>query len=100
MGRSISSQRLARVWKVFFFTRGEEMRGVSSLDEVSSHVVQSALGGTLVNSLLRFWGLLHRHRSMRVKRKKEDPKIERVMKLKNVRIKPSSPHSRAMFWAT
>ena len=33
------------------------------------HVDQSAWRGTLVNSLLRFYGLLHRHRSERVKRK-------------------------------
>ena len=49
------------------------LRSVSSLEEASSvslHVVQSALGGTLVNSLLPFYGLLHRHRSKRVKRKK------------------------------
>ena len=73
MDRSVSSQRLARVWMVIFLARGEETRGVSSLEEASSvslHVVQSALGGTLVNSLLRFYGLLHRHRSKRVKRKK------------------------------
>ena len=36
MGRSVSSQRLARVWMVFFLARGEETRGVSSLEEASS----------------------------------------------------------------
>ena len=47
-------------------------RGVSSvahnLPQFFLHVVQSALGGPLVNSF-RFYGLLHRRRSKRVKRK-------------------------------
>ena len=58
-----------------FLARGEETRGLPSLRggflRVFLHVDQSALGSTLVNSLLRFYGLLHRHRSKRVKRKKE-----------------------------
>ena len=76
MGRSVSSQRLAREWILFLFVYGEETRGfflVSArllASPVSSccyawsrrlqcrtqfasffvHVVQSALGGPLVNS--------------------------------------------------
>ena len=41
-----------------------------SLLQFFLHVVQSALGGPLVNSLLSFYGLLHRHRSKRVRRRK------------------------------
>ena len=43
-----------------------------SLSQFFLHVVLSALGGTLVNSLLRVYGLLHRHRSKRVNRKKKE----------------------------
>ena len=54
--------------------RGEQTRGVSPFEDASSrfflHVDQSAWGGTLVNSLLRVYGLLHRHSSKQVKRKK------------------------------
>ena len=48
--RSVSSQRLARVWMVFFLARGEARRlllGPSACCPV-------CLGGTLVGSLLRF----------------------------------------------
>ena len=55
-------------------------RGVSSvahsLPQFFLHVVQSALGGLLVNSF-RFYGLLHRHRSKRVKRKKKKHRTSR-----------------------
>ena len=51
-------------------------RGVSSvahsLPQFFLHVVQSALGGPLVNSF-RFYGLLHRHRSKRVIIQKGEP---------------------------
>ena len=86
MGRSVSSQRLARVWIMFLLVCREETRGFSwsvhayrrlqcrlvawhcawcqglvaasplsphSLLQFFLHVVQSALGGPLVNSLLR-----------------------------------------------
>ena len=37
VGRSVSSQRLARVWMVLFvIARGEETRGVFPFEEVSS----------------------------------------------------------------
>ena len=58
-----------------------------SLSQFLLHVVQSALGGTLVNSLLRFfYGLLHRHRSKRVKRKKRPMFPHFIVSLQNFRF--------------
>ena len=62
---------LVCVWCLL--ARGEETLGFFfSFEEASSgvflHVDQSAWGGTLVNSLLRVYGLLHRHWSKRVRR--------------------------------
>ena len=66
MGRGVSSQRLAR-------SHAEKRRAVFSLRgdflRVFLHVDQSAWRSTLVNSLLRVYGLLHRQWSKRVKRK-------------------------------
>ena len=71
VGRGVQSRRLARVWMVFAHTRRRDARFFSLRGGSSGFFlhVESAWGGTLVNSLLRVYGLLHRHWSKRVKRK-------------------------------
>ena len=70
LARGVSSRRLARVWMVFLLARGEETLGVFPFECASSgfflHVVQSAMGGTPVNSLLCFYCLLHSHQTRHV----------------------------------
>ena len=74
MGRGVSSRRLARVWMVLARTRSRDARVFVPSRRFPQggflHVDQSAWGGTLVNSLLRVSGLLHRHWPKRVKKRR------------------------------